>query len=264
MVSEHDNMVLTARCEGELAVLEAHLFNEQSQSLAMHHDLMLPAFPLCLEWLDFRPGSSLESNEGADSKSPFGNYVAVGTFDPTIEIWNLDVTEALYPDCLLGLPQSKIPQQQVLGTGKKKKKLLRRPEPSSLYHVDAVLSLSWNRLQRQYLASGSSDCTVKVWDLSQASEHKAVASFDKIHSDKVQAIQWHGKNPQSLLTCAYDKTICSLDIRAPESALRASLSADPEVCRWDPWNEHCFYVRDYLGSRCIMPNPHFRSLWKTD
>ena len=31
-----------------------------------------------------------------------GNYVAIGTFDPQIEIWDLDVIDAVFPEVILG------------------------------------------------------------------------------------------------------------------------------------------------------------------
>lgn len=40
--------------------------------------------PLCLEWLDFCPGRTVGDGQR-------GNFVAVGTLDPEIEIWSLDV-----------------------------------------------------------------------------------------------------------------------------------------------------------------------------
>jgi periodic tryptophan protein 1 len=66
---------------------------------------MLPNFPLCLEWLDFPPASSSsKSTPGPNnSETPgFGNYIAVGTLDPEIEIWSIDVLEAMYPTSILG------------------------------------------------------------------------------------------------------------------------------------------------------------------
>lgn len=62
---------------------------------------MLPSFPLCLEWLDFRL-----DKEGTEGNSK-GNYVAVGTFDPEIEIWNLDIIDPMYPNAILGKNESK-------------------------------------------------------------------------------------------------------------------------------------------------------------
>jgi len=61
-----------------------------------------------------------------------GNYAAIGTFQPEIEIWNLDLIDALYPRCSLGK------------TGKEEKQL-KKPKKSPHRHVDAVLGLSWNK-----------------------------------------------------------------------------------------------------------------------
>ncbi len=50
-------------------------------NMYVHHEVILSAFPLCVAWLDCR----------ADGGTHPGNYAAVGTFNPGIEIWNLDV-----------------------------------------------------------------------------------------------------------------------------------------------------------------------------
>lgn len=49
----------------------------------VHHDIMLPCFPLCLAWLD----CSLSTPGGAER----ANLVAVGSMQAGIEIWDLDV-----------------------------------------------------------------------------------------------------------------------------------------------------------------------------
>lgn len=58
----------------------------------VHHDIMLPAFPLCLAWLDCDPRGGSER----------ANLCAVGTMDPGIEIWDLDVLDAVEPVACLG------------------------------------------------------------------------------------------------------------------------------------------------------------------
>lgn len=51
---------------------------------------MLSAYPLCLEWVP---------SLGDENKV---NFVIVGTFLPEIEIWNLDVLDAIEPAFVLG------------------------------------------------------------------------------------------------------------------------------------------------------------------
>ena len=212
---------------------------------------MLPNFPLCLEWLDFPPATTAShSNAMADALPPtksLGNYIAVGTLDPEIEIWSLDVVEAMYPDMVLGRPDktgAHVPTP--LGTGKKKRKKTKHRSVSSAHHVDAVLSLSWNRTHRNLLASASADRTVKLWDLSRdptvdGDDGGAIRSFD-IHKDKVQAVHWNDKEPTVLLTGSYDRTVRTFDTRAPDAGLGAVVGADVEALRWDPWESHGFYV----------------------
>lgn len=206
---------------------------------------MLPNFPLCLEWLDFPPTSASSNND--PTNSGFGNYIAVGTLDPEIEIWSLDVVESMYPNSVLGRPdktKAHIPVPS--GTGKKKKKKPKHRESEKAYHVDAVLGLSWNKKQRNLLASASADRTVKLWDLSRdptitGGEGGAMRSFD-VHKDKVQAVQWNEKDPAVLLTGSYDRTVRTFDSRSPDAGVGAFLGSDVESLRWDPWHESGFYV----------------------
>lgn len=209
---------------------------------------MLPNFPLCLEWLDFPPASS--STSAPPAKSGFGNYIAVGTLDPEIEIWSLDTVEAMYPNSILGRPDvTKAHVPVPLGTGKKKKKKTKHRVVEKDYHVDAVLGLSWNKVQRNLLASASADRTVKLWDLSRDPTNGmddgtgggAIRSFD-VHKDKVQAVQWNEKEPSVLLTGSYDRTVRTFDSRSPISGVGAILGSDVEALRWDPWEDHGFYV----------------------
>jgi periodic tryptophan protein 1 len=237
--------MVIAKTEDDISQLEIYVYDESSDNLYAHHDLMLPAFPLCLEWLDFPPSSSTSP----DSLAPPGNYIAVGTFDPEIEIWSLDTVEGLYPDALLGRPdKSKQHIPTPLGTGKKKKKKVKARTATAEYHVDAVLGLSWNRTHRNLLASASADKTVKLWDLSLDPTSPAIRSFD-VHKDKVQAVQWNPAEPTVLLTGGYDRTVRTFDSRMPGAGVGAVLGADVESLRWDPWDTHCFYVRDEMKER---------------
>jgi periodic tryptophan protein 1 len=247
-----DNMIVAAKTEDDVSLLEAYVYSANEANLYVHHDLMLPSFPLCLEWLDYTPAPA-----GADQNSTKtgarGNFIAVGTMDPEIEIWSMDVVEGLFPDALLGNRTETQSLNAPKGTGKKKRKQPKERKVNAEYHVDAVLGLSWNRAARNLLASGSADKTIKLWDLSRpgpSGAMTALRSFDTVHSDKVQSVAWDTSNssrgavaqPSRMLSGAYDKRLCVFDTRSPDSVVRASIAADVEAVRWNPWREHSFFA----------------------
>ncbi|KAI0749697.1 transducin family protein/WD-40 repeat family protein [Daedaleopsis nitida] len=246
-----DNLLVIAKTEDEVSQLEIYVYEESEENLYAHHDLMLPSFPLCLEWLDYPPISSPARQPSSSSETAqFGNFIAVGTLEPEIEIWSLDTVEAMYPDMVLGRPDKTAAHVPVpLGTGKKKRKKTKARAASTAHHVDAVLGLSWNRTHRNLLASASADRTVKLWDLNRdptingegGEGEGALRSFD-VHKDKVQAVQWNQAEPTVLLTGSYDRTVRTFDSRAPDAGVGAVVGADVEALRWDPWEPHGFYV----------------------
>ncbi|CAI2178876.1 12936_t:CDS:10, partial [Funneliformis geosporum] len=220
-----DNILIAAKTEDDVSQLEFYIYEEADDNLYIHHDMMLPSFPLCLEWLDFRLGRKA-GTEGS------GNYIAVGTFDPEIEIWDLDTLDSMYPDAILG-------NQEGIKKKKKKSKV-----PNAEFHTDSVMSLSWNRHHRNLLASSSADTTVKLWDLQSL---KCAHSFTH-HKDKVQQVQWHPIESTVLLTASFDKSVAVFDSRAPTSVAFWNLgNADPECIRWDPFSPQYFYVSTEAG-----------------
>lgn len=84
----------------------------------------------------------------------------VGTFSPEIEIWNLD-SENCEPVAVLGNYDDS--QKQMIKKFNKKQPKV--SEVNELTHTDAIMSLSLNPFQKEYLLSGSADKTVRVWDL---------------------------------------------------------------------------------------------------
>jgi len=223
-----DNLILAARIEDEVAHLEVYVYEDEADNLYVHHDLMLPAIPLAVEWLDLPVGQS-----GADMDSR-GNYVAVGTMDPDIELWDLDTVDCMYPNAILGQGA------QDLAPGDKprmKKKKSRKAHDE--YHVDAVLSLAANRQHRNLLASASADKTVKLWDLNTT---KCAKSY-RYHTDKVCSLAWHPQESTALLSGSYDRTVVAADMRAPESGTRKwMVESDVENVKWDPHDPNYFYV----------------------
>lgn len=225
-----DNMVLAARIEDEVAHLEAYVYEDSADNLYVHHDVMLPAIPLCVEWLSAKPNKSGER----------GNFAAVGTMDPDIELWDLDVVDGMYPAAILG--QSSQPGPPTMPEKKKKKS--KSKKANSAYHVDSVLSIAANRQHSNLLGSASADKTVKLWDLNTCT---AAQSYSH-HTDKVCALSWHPTQAAVLLSGSYDRTVVAADMRAPDSKVaRWGVESDVEQVKWDPVDENVFYVSTENG-----------------
>lgn len=217
---------------------------------------MLPAIPLCVEWLDIPVGKT------SDDKDARGNYAAIGTMDPDIEIWDLDIVDCMYPNAILGaggMPETEVGR-------KKKKKKKKGPKINDDYHVNAVLALTGNRQHRNLLASASADKTVKLWDLNTT---KCAKSYQN-HDDKICALAWHPKDATTLLSGSYDHTVVWADMRAPDGKKpRWGVESDVEDVQWDPHDSNYFYVSTENGvlhlhdTRTIPSSPAAsKPIWK--
>ncbi|EWC48079.1 hypothetical protein DRE_02658 [Drechslerella stenobrocha 248] len=226
-----DNLLLAGRFEDDLAHLEVYVYEDDSDNLYVHHDLMLPAIPLCIEWLDLPIKTT-------PTPAVKGNFAAIGTTDPEIEIWNLDSIDSLFPDAILGAPSTGP------SSSKKKKKKKSKP-PAATHHTDSILSLASNRTHRNLLASGSADTTIKLWDLTSLS---AAHSYTH-HTDKVSSLAWHPTSTTVLLSGSWDRTAAAADMRTQKSVSgRWGADADIEGVRWDPHDPNYFYISTDAGT----------------
>ena len=112
------------------------------------------------------------------------------------------------------------------------------------------MALSLNPFQAEYLASGSADTTVKVWDLEELT---CKATFSNLHKNKVQVVKWNNCNESLLLTGGYDRVINVVDVRTRplgEAALKFRLTKelkDLESGVWHPTLEHNFVISTESG-----------------
>lgn len=159
-----DLVLLAARTEDDVSHLEVWVYEDASgdgteANLFVHHDLLLPgmceaaacccacadaclrpppAFPLSLAWLDCPPGASAGEARG--------NFVAVGTMQPAIELWDLDVLDASEPVMVLGGEDAEATAAAASKRpgAKPSKKASRAPVLRPGSHTDAVLGVAWN------------------------------------------------------------------------------------------------------------------------
>ena len=240
-------LAATTDVDDEFSHLDVHVYEERDSNIFCHHDYMLAGVPLALAWMDTHPDTLTTHTK------PTGNYVAVGTMEPGIEIWNLDVLDTIEPVATLGGynfekdPKTGEPifSQKGRPTMKGGKKKSKKPALVAGSHTDSVLSLSWNQTRREILASGSADKTVKLWDVQKQT---CVATFSHLHSDKVQAVEWCPTEPSVLLTTGFDKVVSVIDVRSSQTALKWTLPADPECVAWIPQAQYKFLVSSEDGN----------------
>lgn len=205
-IGAEDKVFIAVSCEEDACNLELYIFDEEEASMYVHHDVMLGAYPLCVEWLNNAAGIGE------------GSFAAIGLIDHTIQIWDLDILDVMEPVQMLG-PKKK---------AKAKKKRGAPPGGGGKAHDGPVLCLHGSAFNRNVLASGSADETVKVWDVSSNS---CVHTYNH-HSSKVQCVRWHPTEQAVLLSAAFDRRLSLLDVRQPGQAAMAPLSAEAECSVW--------------------------------
>uniref|UniRef100_A0A453GD89 Periodic tryptophan protein 1 n=1 Tax=Aegilops tauschii subsp. strangulata TaxID=200361 RepID=A0A453GD89_AEGTS len=90
-----DMLIVCAHNEDEFNSLQVSIVEELEDgdlNMYVHHEVPLSDFPLYTAWMDFN---------FKDAKKE-GNFIAVGTMDPAIEIWNLDIVDEVKPHIVLG------------------------------------------------------------------------------------------------------------------------------------------------------------------
>lgn len=209
-IKPEDQVFVAVSCEEEACNLELYVFDEEDASMYVHHDILLTAYPLCVEWL------SAAASVGE------GSFAAIGLIDHTVQIWDLDDMDPNIEPCLTLGPKKKAAK------GKAKKKRGLGSSAGHKAHDGPVLCLHSSVFNRSVLASGSGDETVKVWDVSS---NACVHAYSH-HNNKVQCVRWHPSEQAVMLSAAFDRRLALLDVRQPGQVAWAPLLAEAEQAIW--------------------------------
>ena len=202
-IKDDDVLFVAANVEEDACTIEVYLHDTFDGGMYVHHDFMIASYPLSLEYIP--------------SMGSANSLLAIGAFDPKIDIWELAVQDPVEP---------------VVQLGKKKG------------HTDAVIALHLCPQNPTALASGSADTTVRLWDLNKGTSVSTLTH----HKDKVQSVKWHPIEAGILMTASYDKTVVISDQRQDTTAAAVvTLANDPECTLWSRHSPSLVLVSDEKG-----------------
>ncbi|KIH68663.1 WD domain, G-beta repeat protein [Ancylostoma duodenale] len=205
-IKPEDNMVALAKIDRDNYTLEVFVYNENNGDWYCHHDYILDAPPLCLEPIQHDPGND---------ETGKGNLLAVGTMEPVINIWDLDIMNAVAP---------------VVSLGAKSKGRRKKRDGREQGHSDAVLSIAWNKLTPHVLASGGADKEIILWDLDEAKTAQSISGRGgEVHLNQTFSVIWNHFNPFTAFVASDDGILRHIDMRTPGNCLWEGRAHDGSV-----------------------------------
>ncbi|CAI0453455.1 unnamed protein product [Linum tenue] len=182
IIQPKDSVIVCARNEDDICSLEVLVCEDSGDgnlNIFPHHDIIVAAFPLCTAWLD----CPLKGGEK-------GNFIAVGSMEPAIEIWDLDIIEQVEPSAVLG----------------------------GVVEVQ-VQSVAWNHHEAQVLLSGSFDHSIVMKD-ARIPTHPG---FRWSVAADVESLAWDPHSSHSFVASLENGTVQGFDIRTAKSGEASDL-----------------------------------------
>ncbi|KJP88691.1 hypothetical protein AK88_01572 [Plasmodium fragile] len=257
-VEKGDALILNGKIYTDVGTLEVHIVNYDEDIFNIYDDVIIDDYPLCLEVI----GDSYYRNR---------NIVAVGTMKKEIGLWDINNIETLEALSYLGGTE----KRSAKGGSRKKKK--RRKEGGEADvgeeiapaeeatqgecetrmagekrkqgknklqgHTECVTCLNASKLIPTLMCSGSKDCSIKLWDLSNLTY---LHTFN-FHKEEINNVSFHEKESSILLSTSSDKTLKIYDIRKHTVGLDIQLDSTPESTTWNKFNEKEIFLSDVDG-----------------
>uniref|UniRef100_A0AC35UD40 WD_REPEATS_REGION domain-containing protein n=1 Tax=Rhabditophanes sp. KR3021 TaxID=114890 RepID=A0AC35UD40_9BILA len=224
-VHENENLVAFVLNDLDDSELCFSNFNHVNFHSFVRNSTMLDKPPLVIKYL----------HPDASEKDGNITLVAVGYYEPVIELWDVNIIDGAAPVYSLGKNLSK--------SQKKNKELC------ATTHLEAVTTLAWSPNMGHVLASGSVDKRVILWDISS----ETAATIYSFFGEEIQTLSWHPFEIGVLLVGTVANNLylinCGQDMTG-ESAVKFAIDEECEIeaIDWDRQNPFLFYVSDATGN----------------
>ncbi|OHS95308.1 hypothetical protein TRFO_38598 [Tritrichomonas foetus] len=239
-----DFLLIVGKYGEDVPTLEVHLFDETQESLYVHHELLLPSFPLSIRWMDIEPMSGNQ-----------GSYAAVSSMRSEIEIWNLNIDDPICPTAVLQFHKDSVPglswnlnnRAALLSASIDTQAVvwsLQNCQPAAVFQVGSECKASEWCPTNATLFSVASSGGVFGYDVRQGQQ------FTFMNGVSIESLVW-SSDGNCILTSLTSGEICVVDIRnmsepllnwkahdGPANSLAACMSApvvatvgDDQICK---------------------------------
>merc|ERR1712038_700278 len=187
-----DNLIVVGHVEGDAAVLEVYVYNDVEDALYVHHDLLLPSFPMAVEWMGLE--------RGAEDGNKRSNLAAVGTMGPDFSLGQKAVKKKKikgygHKDAVLSLAWNRN-AEHVLASGSVDQTVLlwdlneAKIASTLTAHKGKVQTLAWHPFEAQNLLTGCCDEKARLFDCTSENNYK-----EWVVDGEVEKVLWNHFNP---------------------------------------------------------------------
>lgn len=214
LIKTTDFLLMVGKYGEDVPTLEVHIFDDTQESLFIHHEILLPSFPLSIKWLDYEPGTGHE-----------GSFAAISSMRPEIEIWNLNIEEPVCPAAVLQFHTNSVPG---LSWNMHQRGVLLS---ASIDQKAAVWSLQTSQVAAAFDVNG--ECKAAEWCLSPSSpslftvasttgvysyDARSGPAFATLPEMSIESLVW-SRDGNEIWVSLTTGQVAAVDIRNPTAGL---------------------------------------------